>query len=77
MTGICAIYCNFAQSRPILSLTSTAIRGTTQVHVRRNSVSACTRDTTAIYSASKQRAISSFLNVKPIGASLLTVSVFN
>lgn len=75
MTGICAIYSSFAQSRqPILSLTSTAIRGTTQIHVRRNSVLACARDTSIVSPVNKVRALSSFLNVKPFRESLQSVS---
>lgn len=75
MTGICAIYSSFAQSRqPILSLTSTTIRGITQVHVRQNSVLACARDTSIVSSAHKIRALPSFLNVKPFGGSLQSVS---
>lgn len=74
MTGICAIYSSFAQSRqPILSLTSTAIRGTTQIHVRRNSILACARDK-SIVSPVHNRAVSSIFNVNQFGSSLQSVS---
>lgn len=79
MSGICAIYSSFLQSRqPILSLTSAVIRGTTQIHVRQKCVLACAYDTSiaspVFNLARKERALSSFLNVKQFGKSLQTVS---
>lgn len=74
MTGICAIYSTISQSRqPILSLTSAAVRGT-QIHVRRNSVLACARDTFIVSPACKVPALSSLLGVKQFGGSLRSVS---
>ena len=76
MTGICAIYSGFSQSRqPILSLTSTAIRSTTQIHVRRNSALACARNTTIVSPIRKVHALSSVLNVKQFEGSYQTVSL--
>lgn len=75
MSGICAIYSGFSQSRqPILSLTSTAIRSTAQIHVRRNSALACARDTTIVSPIRKVHALSSVLSVKQFGGSYQTVS---
>lgn len=76
MSGICAIYSGFSQSRqPILSLTSTAIRSTTQIHVRRNSALACVRNTTIVSTIRKVHALASVLNVKQFGGSYQTVSL--
>lgn len=81
MTGICAIYSCFAQTRqPILSLTSTAIRANTQIHVRRNSVLACAYDTSivkpVVHSVRRVQAASKFFCADKFGGSILTVSTF-
>lgn len=73
MTGICALYSTVSQSRqPILSLTSAAVRNT-QIHVRRNSILACARDTSIVSPTRKVPALSSLLNVKQFGESLKSV----
>lgn len=75
MTGICAIYSGFAQSRQsILSLTSTLIRGSSQIHVRRNSVLACAYDKSIVSPVNKVRAATSILNANHFGGALTTVS---
>lgn len=80
MTGICAIYSSLAQSRqPILSLTSAAIRGSSQIHVRRNSVLTCAYNTSIVKPASISirvaPALSHYFNVKQFGGSISTVSI--
>lgn len=83
MTGICAIYSSFAQTRqPILSLTSTAIRVNSQIHVRRNSVLTCAYDTSIVQAAAfnslhKVQTLSKIHCAKQFGGSLLKVSIFN
>lgn len=76
MTGICAIYSNFSQSRqPIISLTSTFIRGINEINVRHNSGLACARNTSNVLAAiRKSSLVSSFLPTKPFTRSLITVS---
>lgn len=83
MTGICAIYSSFTQSRhPILSLTSTAIRANTQTHVRRNSILACAYQKPSIVTPAKSKsirtapALTNIFNVNQFGGSSLTVSIF-
>lgn len=76
MTGICAIYSSLAQSRqPILSLTSTAIRGCSQIHVRRNSAFACANNTSIVnpaFSSIHSPALSHIFNVKHFGGSTIS-----
>lgn len=77
MTGICAIYSSFAQTRqPILSLTSTAIRASSQPHVRRNSVLTCAHDTSigksVFNSVRKVQALSQIHSANKFGGSLFT-----
>lgn len=79
MTGICAIYSSFAQTRqPILSLTSTAIRASSQPHVRRNSVLTCAYNTSigkpVFNSVRKVQALSQIHSEIKFGGSLFTVS---
>lgn len=83
MTGICAIYSSLAQTRqPILSLTSTAIRGSSQIHVRQNSVLTCAHNNTSIVKPASSLirtapALSHHFNVQLFGGSFLTVSINN
>lgn len=78
MTRICAIYSCFNQTRqPILSLTSSAIRVNSQIHVRRNSVLTCAYDTTIVKPAlRKVQTSSQFHSVKSFGGSLTKVSIY-
>lgn len=80
MTGICAIYSGFSQSRnSILSLTSTAIRANSRIHVRRNSVlTSASKSNTSIAPAfnllRKIPTLSRIFSVNQFGGSSSTVS---
>lgn len=80
MTGICAIYSNLTQSRQsILSLTSTAFRVNTQIHVRRNSILTYAHSKPSIVTPASKPirtapALTNIFNINQIGGSLSTVS---
>lgn len=83
MTGICAIYSNLVQTRqPILSLTSTALRANTQIHVRNHSILTYAHSKPSIVTpaskfARKTPALTNIFDINRFGGSVITVSKFD